>query len=523
MYLFLYLYRTMKGYIEIEKYKELEAKYQMLFFQMEQLKRLVYGAKSERFTSGQNPEQLQLFSPPPTEEPASTIHVAAHEKKRTPAKKKPARLLLPEHLEKREVIIEPDQDTTGMVKVSEERTNILMYTPAELYVKVLVRPYYKAKSTSANSTSPESSTTQEESTKICIAPMPSRFIEKCIADETLLAAIIADKYVDHLPLYRTRERLNRLGVLIPKSTMCGWVAQSADRLLPMFEKLVELVLKATYLMIDETRIEVQVKKPPAKRKKPKKSKTHRGYYWGYLAVEQQLLFFDYNSSRSATNPMARLKQYAGTIQTDAYEVYDQVSKAYPDLIHYHCLNHGRREFEKALANDQQLASHALQEIQILYAIERHAREQDWSVEQCYQIRQEKSKPVLEALYKWMEEQSPKTLPKSPIGKAMGYMLKRKKTMMHYLTDGRLNIDTNPIENAIRPIAVGRKNYLFAGSHEAAQRGAMFYSFFACCKMHEVDPVAWLTDVMQRLPNHPINKIEELLPHLWTPQQTQDPA
>ena len=503
----------MKGYIEIEKYKELEAKYEMLAFQLEQLKRLVYGAKSERFIGEQSPGQIPLF-PPPTEELARTIQVAAHEKKRTPAKKKPARLPLPEHLERREIIIEPAQDTAGMRKINAKRTEILMYTPAELYVKVLVRPYYesKVKPTSASST-------QEESTKIYIAPMPSRFIEKCVADETLLAAIIADKYVDHLPLYRTIERLNRLGVPIPKSTMCGWLAQSADRLLPLFEKLVELVLKAGYLMVDETRIEVQIKKPPAKRKKPKKSKTHRGYYWGYLAVEEQLLFFDYSSSRTATNPMAHLKQYTGTIQTDAYEVYDQVSKAYPDLTHYHCLNHGRREFEKSLTNDQQLASHALQQFQILYAIEKHIKEQNWSIEQRYQIRQEKAKPVLEALYIWMEEQSPKTLPKSPIGKAMGYMLKRKKTMMHYLTDGRLNIDTNPIENAIRPIAVGRKNYLFAGSHEAAQRGAMFYSFFACCKMHDLNPLDWLTDVMQRLPDHPINKIEELLPHLWTPKQT----
>ena len=499
----------MKGYIKIEKHKELEAKYEMLPFQLEQLKRLVYGTKSERFISEHSPEQLQLFSPP-TEESGPTIPVAAHEKRRTLTKKKPTRLPLPEHLERREVVIEPAQDTQGMHKISEERTEILMYTPAELYVKVLVRPYYKAK---ANSTS----LAEEESTKIYIASMPSRFIEKCVADETLLAAIIVDKYVDHLPLYRTIGRLNRLGVSIPKSTMCGWLAQSADQLLPLYKKLVELVLMVTYLMIDETRIEVQVKKPPARRKKPKKGKTHRGFYWGYLAVEQQLLFFDYSSSRTATNPMAHLQQYTGTIQTDAYEVYDQVNKAYPDLTHYHCLNHGRREFEKALANDQQLASHAMQEFQILYDIERQAKEQNWSVENRFQARQEKAKPVLEALYIWMEEQSPKTLPKSPIGKAMGYMLKRKKTMMHYLTDGRLNIDTNPIENAIRPIAVGRKNYLFAGSHEAAQRGAMFYSFFACCRMQEVDPLDWLTDVMQRLPNHPINRIEELLPHLWKSQ------
>jgi len=190
------------------------------------------------------------------------------------------------------------------------------------------------------------------------------------------------------------------------------------------------------------------------------------------------------------------------------------------LTHYHCLNHARREFEKSLSNEEALASHALLQFQILYDIEAAAKKNNWSAEQLLQARQEKAKPVLEKLYTWMEEQSPKTLPKSPIGKAMGYMLKRKQTMMYYLTDARLNIDTNPIENLIRPIAVGRKNYLFAGSHEAAQRAAMFYSFFACCKMHQVDPLKWLTDVMIRLPEHPINKIEQLLPHLWKQQQQQ---
>ena len=285
-----------------------------------------------------------------------------------------------------------------------------------------------------------------------------------------------------------------------------------------WDKLVELVLLASYLMVDETRIEVQEKPPTKRRKKPKKRKTHRGYYWGYLAVAEKLLFFDYNSSRGIANPMEHLGTYVGIVQTDAYPIYDQVDNANPNMVHYHCLNHARREFEKALTNDEQRASYALEQFQILYAIEERAKKENWSVEQIYKVRQEKAQPILEALYTWMEKESSATLPKSPIGKAMGYMLKRKKTMTYYLSDGRLNIDTNPIENAIRPIAVGRKNYLFAGSHEAAQRGAMFYSFFACCRMHEVDPLEWLIDVMQRLPDHPINKIEELLPHLWSPQK-----
>ena len=129
-------------------------------------------------------------------------------------------------------------------------------------------------------------------------------------------------------------------------------------------------------------------------------------------------------------------------------------------------------------------------------------------------RTQEARPVLEGLFTWMDEESPNLPPSSPVAKAMGYMLKRKARMMHYLSDGRLLIDTNSTENLIRPIAVGRRNYLFAGSHEGAQTAAIFYSLFACCKLNEVDPVEWLTDVMLRLPDHPVNRIEELLPHLW---------
>lgn len=501
----------MEGFIEIEKYHKLkqeftvlQSNFEQMQFQLEQLKRMVFGAKSERFISDQSPEQLNLFGEQPIEATSEKVKVEAHEKRVGKQVKKPKRLPLPQHLARKEEVIEPEVDLTEMVKIGEERTETLVYTPAELHVKVIVRPKYAPK------TNP-----QIVKTKIHIAPMPSRFIEKCVADETLLAAISVDKFVDHLPLYRIIGRFDRLEVPIPRSTMSGWIAQSAHRLVPLYNKLCELVLSSTYLQVDETRIEVQINAPPIRKKgKRKKGKTHRGYYWGYLAVHQKLLFFEYDKLRKADNPAKNLKDFKGTLQTDCYDVYDQIRQAYPNLTHYHCLNHARREFEKALGNDEKLATHALEQFQILYTIERKAKENNWSAEQIRQVRQQKAKPVLEKLYDWMEEQLPKTLPKSPIGKAMGYMLKRKERMMHYLTDGQLAIDTNPIENAIRPIAVGRKNYLFAGSHDAAQRAAIFYSLFACCKMNEVEPLEWMTDVMQRLPEHPINRIEELLPHIW---------
>ncbi len=507
-----YFYGTMKGYIEIEKYEELQSKFELLKFQMEQLQRMLFGVKSERYIPESSPEQLNLFGEPIKEEEQAKTAIDAHERKKSKAKNKPARLPLPEHLERKETVILPDVDLEGMVQIGTERTETLVYIPIELYVKVLVRPKFAPKAANKETTA----------NQIHIADLPSRFIERCQADELLLAAISIDKFVDHLPLYRIIGRFERLGVTIPRSTMSGWIAQSANQLFPLYNKLVELVLQSNYLEVDETRIEVQTNSPPIRKgRKRKKGKTHRGFYWAYLAVKEKIIFFEYDKTRKADNPLKRLKDFKGTLQTDCYDVYDQIRKVYPDLTHYHCLNHARREFEKALSNDKKRVDYALKEFQLLYEIEEEAREEGWSAEKLQLNRQENAKPVLDRLFKWMEEESPKTLPKSPIGKAMGYMLKRKQRMMHYLTDGNLMIDTNLVENAIRPIAVGRKNYLFAGSHEAAQRAAIFYSLFACCKFNEVDPLEWMIDVMKRLPEHPINQIEQLLPHIWKQHKTTE--
>jgi hypothetical protein len=257
----------------------------------------------------------------------------------------------------------------------------------------------------------------------------------------------------------------------------------------------------------------KAKRPPPG-KVDKKRKTHRGYLWGYHAVLDKLVFFDYSPNRGADNPIAHLQHFSGKLQTDCYPIYDQVVKVYPNLGHLHCLGHSRREFEKALANDAQRAGYALERFQELYAVERKAVELGLDAEDTRLLRHQQARPVLEGLFTWMEEESPKLPPSSPIAKAMGYMLKRKATMTHYLSDGRLMIDNNPIENLIRPIAVGRKNYLFAGSHEGAQYAAVFYSLFACCKLNGVDPTIWLADVMNRLPGYPVNRVEELLPHRW---------
>ncbi len=173
-------------------------------------------------------------------------------------------------------------------------------------------------------------------------------------------------------------------------------------------------------------------------------------------------------------------------------------------------------FFEAKDNDKVVAEYALDQIGLLYNIERKAKEQQLQPEQILQLRQEEAVPVLASLGKWMKETYLQVLPKSTIGKALGYSIQRWPELMLYATDGKLNIDNNPVENQVRPVAIGRKNYLFAGSHDAAKRSAMLYSLMGTCKLHGINPFIWLRDVLQRINNHPINKIQELLPHNWKP-------
>jgi transposase len=404
-----------------------------LTHQLKELQRLIYGSKNERFIpSNLSPSQLSLDIKAEAIAECSVVKAQKIEYTRNTTevtKEHPGRTKLPEHLERREIIIEPVEKTAGCKKIGEEITEELEYEPGKLFVNRYVRPKY----------------IQANNQDIIIAPMVDRPLPKAIAGPGLLAQIIIDKYVDHLPLYRQMERFKREGINIPYSTIGDWIKNGCTLIDPLGHALLKLVLESNYLHADET---------PAKvLDKNKKGTTHRGYYWVYHNSIDGLVWFDYQESRGREGPIEILKDFKGYLQTDGYAVYD-FFKEKEDVAVLHCMAHARRKFFEAKDNDNDTAEYALDQIRRLYDIERKAREHQLDAGQLLELRQTEAVPLLESLGTWMKEAYMKSLPKSAIGKALGYSIQRWPELMLYATNPKLNIDNNPVENSIRPVAIG---------------------------------------------------------------------
>lgn len=468
-----------------------------LTHQLNALNKAVFGSKHERFVPATNPAQLALDI---QAEAIAQVSVTGEKKIEytrpsttvTENKKEhPGRTKLPEHLERRETIIEPAEDVSLCKKIGEEVTEELEYEPGKLYVNRIVRPKYA----------------KPDNGGIVTAPMIERPLPKAIAGPALLANITTEKYVDHIPLHRQRERFIREGITIAYSTITGWLSDTCALITPLYEALKKLVLQSNYLHADESPIRVLDKN--------KKGATHRGYFWVYQNSVERLVLFDYREGRGREGPEEILKDFKGYLQTDGYPLYDYF-KQQQGITVLHCMAHARRMFFEALENDPGRAQYALQQFGLLYDIERKAKSETLDSDQRMQLRQREAVPVLQTFGQWIKQEYVKVPPKSAIAKALGYSIGRWDELKVYTTNGKLNIDNNPVENSIRPLAVGRKNYLFAGSHEAAKRSAMLYSLLGTCKLHTVNPMVWLTDVLKRINAHPINQIQDLLPQNWQP-------
>jgi transposase len=468
-----------------EKIEHLIQERDHLKSQVEMFRRMQFGQKRERFEGDPNQTMLPFEAEPAeVEQQQQDIKEKIEYVRKRPNHK--GRAKLPAHLPVEEIEIYPQGDLSQMVCIGKEITEELECEPAKFYIKRYIRYKYAAKDKSS----------------VAIAELPERVIDKGIAGPSLLAMILTAKYIDHLPLYRQKQIFARENIQIPSSTIEGWTRQALEKLEPLYEQLVFDTKAQGYLQVDETVIKVL--------DSDKKGAAHQGYYWVYHAPLEGTVLFDYSPTRGGIAAVPMLGNFKGYLQTDGYAVYEKYGKK-KEVTHLACWAHARREFEKALDNDKARAEKALLMIQKLYAIERKAKRENLSAELVKELRLDESLPVINELGKWIFEEIKSTLPKSQIGKAMAYAYARWDALSAYLYDGNLLIDNNLVENAIRPVALGRKNYLFAGSHEAAQRAAMIYSFFAICKKHDVNPFEWLMNTLQNIMSINHKNLKDLYP------------
>lgn len=465
-----------------------KAKISSLEEQLNQLLKLVNGFKSERFVSSiadtQHPTLFDL-------EASTTQEISIQEDiSYTRSKKKhPGRNELPEHLPVKEVIIEPEENTEGLVKIGEEISETLEYTPASLVKRRTIRPKYA----------------KINGEGIVIGNLPSRPIEKSIAEASLLAHILVSKYVDHLPLYRQIQMFKRdFGWHPAQSTFCDWVSYSCQLLEPLYNTLKQKIISSDYIQADESPIKVL--------DKDKIGSTHQGYQWVYHSPLHGLVLFNYRKGRGQAGPKEILKNYSGYLQCDGYKVYDKFGLQ-KNITLVGCLVHARRKFYDAQDNDPKRAKYVLAIFSKIYAKEKEIKalvNDDMQLKQ--ELRLKEIAPLIKEIKIWIEKESLKVLPKSAIGKAMTYYLKQYHKLEATILDPRLELDNNRIENMIRPLALGRKNYMFAGSHKAAQNTAILYSFFGSCKANNINPRQWMQFVMENIQDWNIQKLEQLLPN-----------
>lgn len=469
------------------------------------LERQLYGRRSEKRLPDSVTGQLSLFDSmqgnPTLEEEEHLTSVIEditgkgqlrREKKRdrTPVEKRAYKI--PACIERRETIIEPDGlDSSRMRKIGQDVSERLMLDPSRFWVERIIRPIYKS--------------IEEEktalSTPIIQAKPKANILQGSMAGESLLSRIIVDKFLYHIPEYRQAKHFKSLGVDIPTSSINRWVHSLADKLYPLYVAQMQKVLSADYIQVDETTLRI-TDRPGTARK---------GYLWAVRSVLSPGLFFHYDKgSRSQEVVLKLLKDYRGALQSDGYAAYSKYEDK-QGVLPLGCLAHVRRKFETALKFSPE-AKPGLDYIALLYMLEANLKEEGAAPEQILRERKEKAYPILQKMEDWMKETFNKTTPKSPLGKAISYAFGMWVRISRYCSDGRFQIDNNGIENAIRPIALGRKNYLFAGNDQGAEDNCIFYTLLGSCLQAGIDPEKWFYDTLRKIPllQTPINW-EELLP------------
>lgn len=463
------------------------------------LRRQVFGRKSERFIP--NEAQLNLgLDVAETPPPVTTETISYDRRKVQKERKGHGRGVMPTHLPIEDIVIEPQVDVTGLEQIGKEESWELDYEPGQLRVLRYIRPKYVRRG--------------DLHDDILIGLLPPRPIEKGNASAGLLAHVVVEKYVYHMPLDRQRRRFkNRHGVEIAESTLCDMVKHTGFWIEPLHRLQKEHVLSCSYLQADETPIPILVK--------GKKGKTHKGYFWVYYDPLRELVYFDYRRGRSRDGPSEMLKDFKGVLQVDGYAGYNEVLSG-ADMSWAACMAHVRRKFKDNLERDRQRAEYALKAIGKWFRRERMAKKVKMDPERRLAMRKKHIVPLMKEFHDWLKKESTLVLPQNPMRKAITYALNQWPGFTPFMTDGRVELSNNLVENAIRPVALGRNNYRFKGSHEAAKRAAMIYSLLATATRKGHDPFAYLKDTLSKLPAVKTRALQDFLPHNWKPEATAVP-
>ena len=474
-----------------------ELKIEQLTHEMAVLKRWKFAARSEQLHGAQRSLLDETID---ADLEAIAVELAAlRSPERTQAPKdKPKRSPLPAQLPRVEVRHEPERTVCScgcaLKRIGEDVSEKLDYTPGVFHVERHIRGKWAC----------------AKCQTLIQAPVPAQVIDKGVPTAGLLAQVLVAKYADHQPLYRQEGIFERAGIGIPRSTLAQWVGVCGVHLQPLVDALRSMLLTRAVLHADET---------PVAMLKPGKGSTHRAYIWSYSSTQVDAVHgvvYDFADSRAAAHPKAFLDGWSGKLVCDDYSGYKGLFA--DGVTEVGCLAHARRKFSDLWVNHQSaLAEEALQLFGKLYDVEREARE--LSAGERQRIRQLQSQPIADKLREWLLLQRLKATDGTAIAKAIDYSLGRWQALTRFLDDGALPIDNNWVENRIRPIALGRSNWLFAGSLRAGKRAAAVMSLIQSARLNGHDPYRYLKDVLERLPTQPASRIEELLPHSWTPATT----
>ena len=486
--------------VERELSNELRAELDRMRSHLAYLLRKQFGRSSEKLTT--EIEQLQLIL-----EEAEMMGAAGGidiTPRPTPEKQQPVRRALPDHLPREEVVHTPacQCETCGgeLKAIGEDVAEILDYVPASFKVIRHVRPKFSC----------------TKCQTIVQSPAPGRPIARGLAGPGLLAQVAVSKFADHQPLYRQSQIYARQGVELERSTLADWLGQSAALLEPLQRAIRDYVMSAEKIHADDTPVPVL---------QPGRKHTKLARLWGYIrddrpagSQEAPAVWFAYSPDRKGKWPREHLKSFTGQLQADGYAGYNPLYET-GQVHEVACWAHVRRKFVDIAEKDKlPVALEAIERIAGLYGVEKLARGQPPDRREA--IRQARAGPLLDELKQWLHAELGKTLKKSALANAIRYALTRWGALTRYVNDGRLEIDNNAVEREIRPIALGRKNWLFAGSDSGGERAAAFYSLLNTAKLNGIDPYRYLSHVMARIADHPINRIDELLPWRVVDQLTE---